>query len=280
MHLIKFRFVFPWCNRNKGTILSSGIISLLEEMIQNSAYEAATALYLNLSCLDEAKSIIGSSKAVAFLVQLLRASHTGVQCKADALHALYNLSTHPPNIPILVSAGIVAGLHSLITGPSGPEGSTWIEKSMAIFINLGSSKSGKKEITTTPGLLCALATLLDTGEPAEQEQAVACLFVLCNGDQRCSHLVLQEGVIPALVSLSVNGTPRAKEKAQKLLALFREQRQREPSPSRRHQHPAESSSGGTNGPHEAKPLCKSKSKKLGRTLSSMWKSKNFSVYQC
>jgi FKBP-type peptidyl-prolyl cis-trans isomerase len=39
--------------------------------------------------------------------------------------------------------------------------------------------------------------------------------------------VLQEGVIPALVSLTANGTGRAKDKAQKLLRLFREQRQRE-----------------------------------------------------
>uniref|UniRef100_A0A1D1Y1L2 RING-type E3 ubiquitin transferase n=1 Tax=Anthurium amnicola TaxID=1678845 RepID=A0A1D1Y1L2_9ARAE len=265
-------------NRNKGMILSAGIISLLEEMIQNSTYEAATALYLNLSCLDEAKAVIGSSKAVVFLVQLLRANYAQVQCKADALHALYNLSTHPPNIHVLLSAGVVAGLHSLIIEPSGPEGSTWVEKSIAIFMNLASSKSGKKEIASTPGLISALATLLDTGEPAEQEQAVACLYVLCHGDQRCSHLVLQEGVIPALVSLSVNGTPRAKEKAQKLLALFREQRQREPSPLRLQQH-AEGS-GDAAVAADGKPLCKLKSKKLGWTLSSMWKNKNFSVYQC
>ncbi|KAL0385377.1 UNVERIFIED_CONTAM: U-box domain-containing protein 45 [Sesamum radiatum] len=81
-----------------------------------------------------------------------------------------------------------------------------------------------------PGLISALATILDVGEPVEQEQAAACLLILCNSNEACSQMVLQEGVIPSLVSISVNGTVRGKQKAQKLLMLFREQRQRDPSP--------------------------------------------------
>ncbi|CAA6668303.1 unnamed protein product [Spirodela intermedia] len=248
--------LFNLAVNNNRVDLVWGIIPLLEEMMQNSSYEAATALFLNLSCLDEAKPAIGASAAVPQLVKLLHAAHAGAQCKADALHALYNLSGHPPNAAGLIAAGIVEALHAAVAGPPEPEGSTWVEKS--------------KEIVAAPGLIGALAALLDMGEAAEQEQAVACLLVLCDGDDCCSHLVLQEGVIPALVSLSVNGTSRAREKAQSLLTAFREQRQRVAP------NCGESSSGGG----EGKPLCKSKSKKLGRTLSSMWKNKNFSVYQC
>ncbi|KAK1272151.1 U-box domain-containing protein 45 [Acorus gramineus] len=278
-------------NRNKGMLLSAGILPLLEDMILSpESYEPATALYLNLSCFDEAKPLIGSSRAVPFLVQLLRSpAPSNHQCKLDALHALYNLSTHPPNALPLLSSGILDGLHSLLLG-GGPDEP--VEKAIAVLINLASSKTGRREITSVPGLIGGLAMVLETGQPVEQEQAVLCLLMLCNADERCSQMVLQEGVIPALVSVSVNGTPRGMEKAQKLLMLFREQRQRDTSPPAR-DHRGESSGGG--GPPRAreqqqqhqtematKTMCKSTTtkKKLGRTLSSMWKSKNFSVYQC
>jgi len=51
--------------------------------------------------------------------------------------------------------------------------------------------------------------------------------MICSGDEGSIQTVLQEGVIPALVSVTANGTARARDKAQRLLRLFREQRQRE-----------------------------------------------------
>lgn len=256
-------------------ILSAGIIPLLEKMIaESNAYESATALYLNLTCLDEAKPIIGSSQAVPFLVRLLQAD-CGAQCKLDALHALYNLSTHSPNIPRLLKTGIVDGLQALLMANGGPANHTWAEKSIAVLINLTSSQDGKKEITSTPGLVVELAAILNMGEPIEQDQAVSCLIILCSNDDKCSQTVLQEGVIPSLVSLSVTGTTRGKEKAQKLLTLFREQRQREPPPARVLQR-AE----GSSAPPEGKPMCKSTSRKAGKSWTSSWKTKPFSIYQC
>lgn len=256
-------------------ILSAGTIPLLEDIIvKSNAYESATALYLNLSCLEEAKAIIGSSQALPFLVQLLEAN-TGTQCKLDALHALYNLSTHSPNIPLLLAAGIVERLQVLLTANAGSADHTWAEKSIAVLINIASSKPGKREIISTPGLIAGLASVLETGEPIEQEQAISCLLILCRGDDKCGQLVLQEGVIPSLVSVSTNGTVRGREKAQKLLMLFREQRQREPSPVRMLQW-AESSSVAP----ENKPLYKSTPRKVGRALSFIWRSKHLSVYQC
>ncbi|KAJ6313098.1 hypothetical protein OIU77_014583 [Salix suchowensis] len=275
-------------NRNKEMMLASGVISLLEDMISNSDSDgSATALYLNLSCLEEAKSIIGSSQAVPFLVQILQ-GEAGAQCKLDALHALYNLSSHPTNIPNLLSAGIISGLQSLLAVPGDH---AWIEKSIAVLINLASSQSAKDEMLSASGLISALATILDTGEPIEQEQSVSCLYILCNGSDKGSQLVLQEGVIPALVSISVNGTTRGKEKAQKLLMLFREQRQRDQPSAEGHLQQEQSSAEGcfqqiesssmSMPAPETKPLCKSVSRrKMGKAISVFWKSKSYSVYQC
>ncbi|XP_054787096.1 U-box domain-containing protein 45-like [Prosopis cineraria] len=267
-------------NRNKEIMLAGGVLSLLEEMIANSnSYGSATALYLNLSCLEEAKPTIGTSQAVQFLIQLLCQPDIEVQCKQDSLHALYNLSTVPSNIPNLISSGIISGLQSLVAGQGDWMGT---EKCIAILINLASSQLGREEMISFPGLIGALASILDTGELVEQEQALSCLLILCNGNETCSQMVLQEGVIPALVSLSVNGTSRGRERAQKLLMLFREQRQRDISPPKTDQFPPEPETSDIEmPPPETKPQCKSMSrKKMGRALSFLWKTKSYSVYQC
>ncbi|KAI9080878.1 hypothetical protein K1719_037187 [Acacia pycnantha] len=225
-------------NRNKEIMLAEGVLSLLEEMISNSySYGCATALYLNLSCLEEAKPMIGMSQAVQFLIQLLCQPEVEVLCKQDSLHALYNLSTVPSNIPNLLSAGIINGLQSLLAG-QGDCMST--EKCIAILINLASSQLGREEMISSPGLIGSLASILDT----------------------------------------VNGTSRGREKAQKLLMLFRQQRQRDNSPPKTNQFPPETSDIEMPLP-ETKPQCKSMSrKKMGRALSFLWKTKSYSVYQC
>ncbi|GAB2248177.1 hypothetical protein Droror1_Dr00008059 [Drosera rotundifolia] len=210
-------------NRNKELMLAAGIVFLLEEMILDpDSHGLAAALYLNLSCLEEAKPILGSSEAVPFLTKLL--SIGDPQCKLDSLHALFNLSTLSSNIPNLIHSGIIDGLHWIL---AEPHDHTWTEKSLAVLINLASNTAGKDAIISSQGLIADLAATLDNGEVIEQEQAASCLLILCTGSEKCSQMVLQEGVIPSLVSISVNGTTRGRDKAQKLLMLFREQRQRE-----------------------------------------------------
>ncbi|KAL0335991.1 UNVERIFIED_CONTAM: U-box domain-containing protein 45 [Sesamum radiatum] len=209
-------------NRNKELMLAAGVLPILEKMIASTdAVGAATALYLNLSCLEEAKPVIGSSEAVPFLIWVLK-DETDEQ---------------------------------------------------------SSSKTARDQIIMAPGLISALATILDVGEPVEQEQAAACLLILCNSNEACSQMVLQEGVIPSLVSISVNGTVRGKQKAQKLLMLFREQRQRDPSPVSTRPRPE--SDEVPLPAQDSKPLSKSVSRrKVGKAFSFWRKNKSFSVYQC
>jgi hypothetical protein len=101
-------FVF----RNRRELLSAGVIPLMEQMIQKpETCEAAIAMYLSLSCLAEAQEIIGLSDAILFLLRGLREdtcrSNT---CRLDAVLTLYNISLHAPNIPFLLSSGIIETL--------------------------------------------------------------------------------------------------------------------------------------------------------------------------
>jgi len=270
-------------------MIAAGIIPLLEEMTADPASHGfVAALYLNLSCLEEAKPVIGSSKAVSFLINLLE--RTDPQSKLDSLHALFNLSFYTSNVPNLLQSGIINALQNLL---SEPRDRTWTEKSIAVLMNLASHHTGKDAIIGATSLIGALAGILDTGEAIEQEQAVSCLLILCNGSENCCQMVLQEGVIPSLVSIQVNGTTRGREKAQKLLMLFREQRQRDSSPPRVQRSPSLSEF--TAQTAEVKPLSKSNSvnmmppvdqkpalgkttsrRKIGKTFSFFRKSKNFS----
>ncbi|KZV40012.1 U-box domain-containing protein 45-like [Dorcoceras hygrometricum] len=265
-------------NRNKESMLESGVLPLLDKMIVNTdSVGAATALYLNISCLDAAKPIIGTSESVPFLISVLK-HESNTQCKLDALHTLYNISSHPANIPHLLSSGIIDALQALI---SRPEDHTWNEKCIAVLIYLASSGTARDEIMKAPGLVNGLATILDVGEPVEQEQAAACLLVLCTANEKFYQIVLQEGVIPSLVSISVNGTARGKQKAQKLLMLFREQRQRDSPPPPVRQRIESTQSNNTVLPaSDPKPLSKSISRRtVGKAMSFWWKNKSRSVHQ-
>lgn len=258
-------------NRNKEMMLAAGILALLVQMIEGSkSVGAAIALYLNLSCLDQAKPVIGSSEAVRFLIEVLQGTCDS-QCKIDALHALYHLSTCHSNIPRLISSGVIDSLQPFLVDP---DSHLWTEKAIAVLINLAVTNSGRDEIIAASGLVSGLSMLLDIGEPEVQEQAATCLLILCTGSDKCSEMVLQEGVIPSLVSISVNGTMRGKQKAQKLLMVFREQRQRDPPVVQGGMQRCE-------GGEDRKTLSKSTSRrKMGRAWSFWWKNKSFSVYQC
>uniref|UniRef100_I1PMI2 RING-type E3 ubiquitin transferase n=1 Tax=Oryza glaberrima TaxID=4538 RepID=I1PMI2_ORYGL len=212
-------------DRNKKQLLSGGVLPLMEQMIQKpETYEAAVAMYLNISCLAEAQAIIGQSEAAPLLIKGLQGDgfRMSKTCCLDALLTLYNLSLQSSNIPTLISSGIMQSLHDVLT-PSSPT----TEKALAVLINLALTRAGKKEIMADSDMVGAIVVILENGDPAEKEKAVSCLWIICSGDDGGSQMVLQEGVIPALVSLTANGTGKTKDKAQRLLLLFRGKRQRE-----------------------------------------------------
>lgn len=256
-------------------MLAAGVLPLLENMIRNlGSPGAVAALYLNLSCLEQAKPIIGSSEAVPFLIQIL-SDTMDPTCKSDALLALYHLSSLPSNIPRLLSLNLLNALQPLI------DDETWTEKVIAILTNM--ANLAREEIMSAHGLVSGLSSALDSNELMVQEQAAACLLTLCTGNEKCVQMVLQEGVIPSLVSVSSNGTVRGKQKAQKLLMLFREQRDQDP-PTVQASGPEQCEIGDMGvGPvnEEVRSITKPVTKrKLGRGWSSLWRNKSFLVNQC
>jgi hypothetical protein len=212
--------------RNKELLISAGVIPLLDEMIDNiwkATVEAAIALYLNLSCLNAARPLLLQTRMTGFLIQSIN-TNTPLSnlCRLDALYALFNLSNHAPNVPQLINSGIITNLLPLVKATK-----TWADKALSILAYIAQEPSGNNAIRETPGLFRSVVGLLDSEVPSEQEQSVSCLMALCNGDERCAQMALQEGVIPSLVMLAGNGTIRAKDKADRLLKIFRAIRSKE-----------------------------------------------------
>lgn len=82
-------------------------------------------------------------------------------------------------------------------------------------------------ITTTDGCLASISEFLDIGSRQEQDHALVILLSLCSGSFENCSLLMKEGVIPALVDISVNGSQEGKGNATKLLCLLRDLRNNE-----------------------------------------------------
>ncbi|XP_006647764.1 U-box domain-containing protein 5-like [Oryza brachyantha] len=134
------------------------------------------------------------------------------------LKIVCNLSSDSAIKPYLISLGIISRLSPILS-----EGS-FAECCLEILRNLCDLEEATMLITKTDRCLGSIAEYLDTGNPKEREHAVVILLAVCSLSADDCLLVMKEGVIPALVDLSVNGTDEAKACSMKLLHLLRDLR--------------------------------------------------------
>ncbi|KAJ0962876.1 hypothetical protein J5N97_027998 [Dioscorea zingiberensis] len=93
-----------------------------------------------------------------------------------------------------------------------------------VLRNLSESEEGALMIAETNGCIASIVELLDTGNRKEQEHAVIILHSLCLQSLDYRLLVMNEGVIPALCDISLNGSSEGREFSMKLLVVLRERR--------------------------------------------------------
>lgn len=93
---------------------------------------------------------------------------------------------------------------------------------LVILQNLCDIEAARILITETSGCIASIAKLLDTGNNDVQEIVLSIFLMLCSQRLEYCELVLYEGVIPALVDISVNGSQKSKVSALELLRLLRD----------------------------------------------------------
>lgn len=206
-------------DNNKMAIGNADAIEPLIYVLQTGTPEArenSAATLFSLSVIEENKSKIGRSGAIGPLVDLL--GNGTPRGKKDAATALFNLSIYHDNKARIVQAGAVRHLVELMDPAAG-----MVDKAVAVLANLATIPEGRTAIGSARGIP-VLVEVVELGSARGKENAAAALLQLCTFSSRFCNMVLQEGAVPPLVSLSQSGTPRAREKAQSLLSYFRSQR--------------------------------------------------------
>ncbi|KAI4307632.1 hypothetical protein L6164_030800 [Bauhinia variegata] len=208
--------------KNKINIVEAGalepIISFLKSENVN-LQECATASLLTLSASITNKPIIGSAGAIPALVEILRDGTP--QAKADAVMALSNLSTHSNNLNIILGTNSIPFIVDLLK--TCKKSSRTAEKCCALIESLVGFDEGRTALTSEEGGVLAVVEVLENGTLQSREHAVGALLAMCESDRRkYREPILREGVIPGLLELTVQGTPKSQLKARNLLQLLRE----------------------------------------------------------
>lgn len=93
---------------------------------------------------------------------------------------------------------------------------------MALLESLLGFEDGRSSITSEEGGVLTIVEVLEEGSLISEEHAVGALLTMCESDRaKYREIILNEGVIPGLLELTVHGTPRARAKARELLKLLR-----------------------------------------------------------
>ncbi|CAL5047760.1 unnamed protein product [Urochloa decumbens] len=138
------------------------------------------------------------------------------KCLDLALKIICKISSDNDIKSYLISSGIISKLSPLLS-----EG-RMTECSLKILRNLSEVKEATEFIIKTDNCFSSISDHLDTGSHSEREHAVVILLAVCSHSAEVCSLAMKEGVIPALVDLSVNGTEVARDCSIQLLQLLRD----------------------------------------------------------
>ncbi|VAI85732.1 unnamed protein product [Triticum turgidum subsp. durum] len=137
------------------------------------------------------------------------------ECLQLALKMICELSSSNDVKSLLISPGIIAKRSTLLSEVS------LTEYCLKILRNLCEVKQAADLIIRSEHCIGSISDHLDTGSRSEQDHASVILHTVCSHSTEADHfLVMKEGVIPALVDLSVYGTEGAKASSIKLLQIL------------------------------------------------------------
>jgi hypothetical protein len=191
------------------------IVSLLDSELNLEALLILHELLHQPSC--RGSPLMASVVAPA----VIGALDTGdTECLELALQIICELSSSNSIKPLLISSNIITKLSTMLGEVS------LTEYCLKILRNLCEEKQAADLIIRSDDCLGSISDHLDTASREEQEHAAVILHtVLCSRSTSEGRvLVTKEGVIPALVDLSVNGTEVARASSAKLLRLLTESR--------------------------------------------------------
>lgn len=205
---------FLRASRWETGLVSEDFYTLLSSLLKTEAIAESLAIIEVLSTQVAAFPNLASSNVLTSIVKVLDSPNREFQLAA--VRILYNLSLNFDTSPCKLALDWIPKLVPFL-------GDSLVASTcIGIFQNLCNFEEARVTIAKTDGCIAAIIDLLETGSSEDQERAVGILLLLCAQHDYCCHLVLHEGVVPALCILSVNGNEKAKLSASELLRILRE----------------------------------------------------------
>ncbi|GAB2279552.1 hypothetical protein Dimus_014195 [Dionaea muscipula] len=208
--------------RRRIPSISQDMYDVLASFLETEAAAEETLTILELlSVQEKCGSRLAESGAFASILKMFDTENT--ELKEAAVKILENLSSRANALSDDMLHECIPKLVPLLSN------SSLAGRCITILKNLCHHEAVRISVTETEGCVASIAELLDNGSFEEQEHAVYILLSLCSQHLRYCQLVMEEGVIPALVSLAINGNDKGKIMAEELLRILRDVADEEPN---------------------------------------------------
>ncbi|GAB2231821.1 hypothetical protein Drorol1_Dr00010837 [Drosera rotundifolia] len=202
-------------NRRKIQSISQDMYNVLASFLETEAAEETLTLMELLSVQENCGSKLEESGALSSILRFLDCDKLDFQI--STLIILENLSSRGSNFSSDSLHESVQRLVPLLSHDS------LAACCLAILKNLCDIEAARVSIIETMGCIASIAERLEyANSKEEQEHAVYILLSLCSQRVQYCQLVMEEGIIPALVSLSINGNDKGKMMALELLRILRD----------------------------------------------------------
>ncbi|XP_019182567.1 PREDICTED: U-box domain-containing protein 5 [Ipomoea nil] len=203
------------CSSNAARFLDNDAYELLVLFLTTKASTEALAILEELSCHNFCQYKIAESGALNLILDMLNSENRDLL--EPSIRILFNLSGNDNIRLLFVPSELIPRLIPFFND------ACLARYSLAILKNLCNNQDARISVAETDGCIASVAKLLDSENLENQEHAVAVLLSLCSQRSQYCDLVMAEGVIPDLVSISLNGNSKGKAMASEMLRILRDE---------------------------------------------------------
>ncbi|CAN4080075.1 unnamed protein product [Withania somnifera] len=199
--------------RSSSPYLNDDAFALLTSLLGSEISKEALVIFEVLSRHKNCHHKIAVSGALTTLLEILDVHNREKQ--ALAIKILCNISGSTKIGSFFAPSELVPKLVPFL------EDTALARNCILILQNLCIKEDARIVMAETDGCIASVVKLLERDNCKDQELAVDFLLSLCSQRVQYCQLVMDEGVIPELVSVSVNGNNKAKAMALELLRLLK-----------------------------------------------------------
>ncbi|KAM3285833.1 U-box domain-containing protein 5 isoform X1 [Capsicum chacoense] len=199
--------------RSNLPYLNDDAFAVLTSLLGSELSKEALVIFEVLSRHQNCHHKIAVSGALIIILEILDAHSRELQ--EPAIKILCNMSGSSKFGSLIAPSELVPKLVPFL------EDTALARNCVIVLQNLCVKENARIAIAETDGCIASVVKLLERDSRKDQEHAVDFLLFLCSQRVQYCQLVMDEGVIPELVSVSVNGNNKAKAMALELLRLLK-----------------------------------------------------------